>query len=229
MTAPALVIFDMDGTLVDSQHMIVAALHAAFAGEGLTPPSRKAMLSIVGLSLVEAMRHLVPGDATRHRRLAEAYKGAFQDLRRAPDHHEPLYEGAIEVLDHLRDRDDIILGIATGKSRRGVGVVLGLHGLERHFMTIQTADDHPSKPHPSMVVTALAECGIDASRAVMVGDTVFDMEMARAAGVPGIGVSWGYHDAHHLEPAGAHCVIDRFDALVPEVDAMLLSPVEVAS
>ncbi|MCC0017190.1 MAG: HAD-IA family hydrolase [Rhodobiaceae bacterium] len=218
---PLLVIFDMDGTLVDSQHMIVAALETAFGSEGIAPPDRRTMLSIVGLSLIEAMQTLVSdADGAVHVRLAEAYKAAFQDLRRHPEHREPLYPGALEALGELSARDEVLLGIATGKSRRGVDIVLGLHGLERHFVTIQTADRHPSKPHPSMVRKALSETGIAANRAVVVGDTVFDMEMARAAGAHALGVSWGYHDVKHLAQAGSARTLDRFAEVVPAIDQL---------
>ena len=182
MRTPLLVIFDMDGTLVDSKHLIVAAMQSAFDAEGLHAPTRAQTLSVVGLSLDKAMEQLTNTDAAQRARLVEAYKGAFFDLRQAPDHYEPLFDGARKALDILHRRDDVLLGIATGKSRRGVAFVLDHHGLEDHFDTVQTADDHPSKPHPSMVRTALSETGMKAARTVVVGDTVFDIEMARAAG-----------------------------------------------
>ncbi|MFN0263900.1 HAD-IA family hydrolase [Tepidamorphus sp. 3E244] len=213
MSEPTLVLFDMDGTLVDSQHMIVAALTAAFESESLDLPDRKTMLSVVGLSLVEAMARLVASDHAQHERLAGAYREAFQTLRRQEDSREPLFPGAPETISRFAARDDLILGIATGKSRRGVDHVLQRYDWHAHFVSIQTADDHPSKPHPSMVTTAMSECGIPAERTFVIGDTVFDMEMARSAGARGIGVSWGYHDTEHLRPAGASLVIDDFSAL----------------
>lgn len=208
-----LVIFDCDGTLVDSQHMICAAMDAAFAALGRPAPPREATLSIVGLSLAEAMRALTSDGDPDISPLVEAYKAAFHDLRANPEFHEPLFPGARDVLDRLSTRDDVLLAIATGKSQRGVRLVLGHHGLYDHFMSIQTADDAPSKPHPGMIYNALRAAGVDPADAVMVGDTTFDMEMACAAGVHAIGVTWGYHPASALRGAGAAILIDAFHDL----------------
>jgi phosphoglycolate phosphatase len=209
-----LVIFDMDGTLVDSQHIIVAAMDRAFEDVGASAPSREETLSIVGLSLREAMHALTGADDETVARLADCYKAAFQELRQDPSHHEPLYPGAAEALDALAAEDEVLLGIATGKSQRGVEKVLERFSWEGRFLTVQTADGHPSKPHPSMIKTALAETGVEANRAVMIGDTVFDMQMASAAGVRGIGVAWGYHDEAHLMPAGAWIVASDYADLM---------------
>ena len=213
-----LVIFDCDGTLVDSQRNIVAAMTAAFESCGLPPPARERMLSVVGLSLPHAFVHLTaetpeaPVNA-----LANAYRAAFFAIRQTPGHREPLYPGAREALDALTDRG-VLLGIATGKSQRGVAALLAMHGLEGRFVTIQTADDAPSKPHPAMVEQALAETGVAPRDAALVGDTSFDMEMARAAGVTPIGVAWGYHRPEALLRTGAALVLRSFDRLVPSLD-----------
>jgi phosphoglycolate phosphatase len=122
------------------------------------------------------------------------------------------------VIAELARRDDIVLGIATGKSQRGVRLVLGHHGLLDHFITIKTADDAPSKPDPGMVLAAMREAGAAPENTVVVGDTVYDMAMARAAGAAGIGVTWGYHPGAALAGAGALAVIDRFANLVPTLD-----------
>ena len=111
----------------------------------------------------------------------------------------------------------MLLGIATGKSRRGVDHLIVAHGFEGWFATIQTSDHHPSKPHPSMLLSALAETGLVAERAVMVGDTEFDMAMGKAAGFATIGVAWGYHPRARLAAAGADRVIEDF----AELDAAL--------
>jgi phosphoglycolate phosphatase len=209
-----IIIFDVDGTLIDSQHMIVAAMDRAFTANALVPPSREHVLSIVGLSLHTAMRTLCP-DEPDHMAgsLVEAYKAAFFDLRSGGEHEEPLFPGAIAALDALAAREDVVLGIATGKSMRGVRAILDLHDLHGRFVTVQTADGHPSKPHPSMVLTAAAEAGVLPQHAVMIGDTTYDMEMGRAAGARSIGVSWGYHEAATLLPAGAERVLNHFDEL----------------
>lgn len=212
-----LVVFDMDGTLIDSQAMIVAAMDAAWRSEGLDPPPPAATLSIVGLSLPQAMARLAPDLAeARQARLVAAYKAAFTALRATE--MAPLYPGALAALDALADRPDTLLGIATGKSRRGLDHVLDAHGLADRFVTTQVADDHPSKPDPSMLHAALRQTG--AARAVMVGDTTFDMDMAANAGLPGLGVAWGYHPAQALWDSGAVRVLARFDALPAALDAL---------
>lgn len=209
-----LAIFDVDGTLVDSSAMIAASLTAAFLAVGLPVPDKARMMSIVGLSLVEAMKALAPEEAhAMHERLAAAYKQAFWDHRASGEHTEHLFDGALPLLTSLRARDDVVLGIATGKSRRGVAHLLEVHGLVGWFTTVQTSDDHPSKPHPSMIVTALAETGLAPSAAIMIGDTSFDIAMARAAGVGAAGVAWGNHEAAELAQAGAHCISNDFNEL----------------
>ena len=221
--AMRLAVFDLDGTLVDSQAHILAAMARAFAAQGLPAPERAAVLAIVGLSLPEAFARLLPeGDAALRAGLDAAYRQAFFELRESgdPAASSPLYPGAREVLDRLAARDDLLLALATGKSRRGTRAVLAAHGLERHFVSVQVADDHPSKPHPSMLLTALAETGTQARDAVMIGDTTYDMDMARAAGLAGIGVAWGYHPAQALLASGARVVLESFDGLEPALAAV---------
>jgi phosphoglycolate phosphatase len=206
-----LIVFDVDGTLVDSQDLIVAAQRAAFLAHGLEPPTRERSLSIVGLSLVQAMRVLVPDGPAES--LAEGYQTAFQRLRADPAYREPLFPGAAELLAELSGRDEVVLGIATGKSRRGVAHLLARHGWERVFATIQTADDHPSKPHPAMLEQALAETGAAPRDSVMIGDSTFDMAMARAAGIGAVGVSWGYHRPEALRETGAEAIVGSYREL----------------
>ncbi len=209
-----LVIFDVDGTLVDSQADILGAMAAAFALHGLDVPPREAVLSIVGLSLNEAMARLVPHlPETLRAALVAGYKNAYMTARVASDTRQtsPLYPGARAVLDLLSRQSHTLLGVATGKSQRGLDALIASHGLEGLFQTRQVADHHPSKPHPSMLLAALRETGVDARDAVMVGDTSYDMDMARAAGIRAIGVSWGYHAPAALH--GAHHVIDGFEDL----------------
>ncbi|SFR96846.1 HAD-IA family hydrolase [Yoonia litorea] len=214
-----LVIFDVDGTLIDSQAEIMAAMGAAFQSEGLTLPERAAVLSIVGLSLAEAFKRLMPHvDERQQGRLVDAYKDAFVGLRTQNKEMGPLFPGARAAIDRLLERDDTLLALATGKSRRGLDKVLERHGLEGVFHSEQVADHHPSKPNPSMILTALNQTGVMQHRAVMVGDTTYDMDMARAAGVKKIGVPWGYHPAEHLMPDE---MIDDFAALDAAVDRLL--------
>ncbi|MEZ5676487.1 MAG: HAD-IA family hydrolase [Thalassovita sp.] len=205
-----LIVFDVDGTLVDSQADIVASMTTAFQGAGVPVPDRAAILSIVGLSLDVAIPQLAPGlrDET-YAAMVQGYKTAYMQLRAAQGTQQssPLYPGIRSVLDGLQAVPEYLLGVATGKSRRGLDALLAGHGMERLFLTQQVADHHPSKPHPAMLLAALAETGVDADQAVMIGDTEFDMSMARAAGMRAIGVSWGYHTADRL--AGADVLVHR--------------------
>lgn len=215
-----LVIFDVDGTLSDSAAQICASMDWGFSQLGLPVPSRAATLSIVGLSLPEAVAQLVPElPAATRAEIVEFYKKSYQDRRIAQP--APLFAGAAETLDRLSGRDDLLLGVATGKSRRGLDALLAHHGLAGTFFTRQVADDHPSKPHPSMVLTALADAGADPAEAVMIGDTTYDIEMGRAAGVATIGVRWGYHPAEDLVAAGADRLVGDFAALEAAVDELL--------
>ena len=213
-----LVIFDCDGTLVDSQHMICTAMSRAYLAHSLPVPARETMLSIVGLSLIEAFTELGRGAAQFPvASLAEHYRLAFHAMRESGAEIEPLYPGARDAVEALAARDDVVLGMATGKSQRGARLVLGHHGLLERFITIQTADDAPSKPDPGMVLAAMREVGAAPHDTVVVGDTMFDIAMARAAGASAIGVSWGYHARDSLLASGAP-VIDAFATLEPALD-----------
>ena len=215
-----LIIFDCDGTLVDSQYMIVAAMDEAYSAHGWPVPPRERLLSIVGLSLPQAFETLAAGDSRFPvASFVERYKTAFHGLRKSETLLEPLFPGARETIRQLAARADVVLGIATGKSRRGVAAVLGRHDLLDCFLTIKTADDAPSKPDPGMVIAAMRDAGVAPADTVVVGDTTFDIMMARAAGAAGIGVSWGYHAREELHAAGAHAVIDEFAALIPVLEA----------
>ncbi len=208
-----LAVFDCDGTLVDSQHAIVTCMAAAYAAEGLLAPTPDAVRRVIGLPLLECMARLSPDHPeARHARLTEAYREAFFALRRRADHHEPLFEGALAALERLEDAG-FLLGIATGKARRGLVAVLERHGLGNRFVTLQTADMPPGKPHPAMLHRAIAETGVQAEDAVMIGDTSFDMQMARNAGIRSIGVAWGYHPVEELLAAGADAIVTRFGDL----------------
>ncbi|WP_353473226.1 HAD-IA family hydrolase [Salipiger sp. H15] len=209
-----LIIFDVDGTLVDSQADILASMRGAFAGVGMEAPSREEILGIVGLSLPQAVARLAPGvDAAMIDTMVEGYKQSYMRLRseNGTEASSPLYPHVREVLGALHARPEWLLGIATGKSRRGLDRLVDAHGIRKLFVTQQCADDHPSKPHPSMIEAALAEAGVSAHQAVMLGDTSYDMDMAASAGVHGIGVSWGYHERARL--SSARTIIDDIRAL----------------
>ena len=217
-----LVVFDVDGTLIDSLAHIKGAMTRAFDACGHVPPPEEAVRSIIGLSLPDAMRRLDPGLSDAETvELVEAYKSSFNASATADVHREaPLFEGARAAIDRLHARDELLLGVATGKSRRGLVRMMGVHALEGISVTTQVADDHPSKPHPSMLEQCLFDTGVKAKNAVIVGDTSFDLEMGRHAGFATIGVQWGYHPDAALLPF-ADRMISCFDELDRAVSDLL--------
>jgi phosphoglycolate phosphatase len=215
-----LVVFDFDGTLVDSQHMIADCMAAAFQSLELPVPPPAAVRQVVGLRLEEAVGRLAdtPPEATLTVALAARYRQAFWALRQSGRLHEPLFPGIREALARLARRPEMLLAIATGKNRRGLVHSLAHHGLSDHFYSLRTADDGPGKPHPAILQQAMAESGVEAEQTLLLGDTTYDMQMAGNAGVRAIGVSWGYHSEDMLLSAGASCVIDRIEALEALID-----------
>lgn len=207
------VVFDCDGTLVDGQAAICETMELAFANAGLVAPERNKVRRIVGLSLPYALRELAPeaSDDQRHA-VIEAYKLGYRDLRLSGALREPLFDGIAALIDEL-DAEGRLLGVATGKSDRGLHACLDTHGIKHRFVSLQTADRHPSKPHPAMLEAALDDAGVSPADAVMIGDTSFDMEMAVAAGVRAIGVSWGYHEPQELFDTGASAVAETAQQL----------------
>jgi len=215
-----LAVFDLDGTVVDSQSLIVAAVSAVWRDAGMSPPEADTVRRVVGLSLVEAMARLHPeGAVHEHEALAQRYKAAFAEARAVQSGVEPLFPGIADALQAL-DRAGTLLGIATGKGMTGLRNVLDHHGLAGRVVTLQTPDHSPGKPHPGMLERALAETGVRRQNAVMIGDTTYDMEMARNAGVAGLGVAWGYHPAEELRAAGAQEVAPDAAALVKLVEEL---------
>lgn len=219
-----LAVFDCDGTLVDSQHAIIASMFQSFDANGFARPDANDVRHVVGLPLGEAIGRLLPaGGADDHARLEAAYVAAFRGMRERGEVIDTLYPGAIEVLDML-DADGWILGVATGKSSRGLLATLDSHGIRHRFVTLQTADRGPGKPNPDMLLNAMKETGADPATTVMIGDTTYDMEMARRAGALAVGVAWGYHPEEHLRRAGAHAVIRAFDELMERLEALASAP-----
>jgi phosphoglycolate phosphatase len=220
MTAtPTLLVFDCDGTLADSQHVITDAMQFAFLGAGLAAPDRCCILRTVGLSLREAIADLAPNHGPVLRdELARLFRERCTELRQVANAPEPMFAGAVPLLKDLSARDGLFLGIATGKSRRGLMRIIEQNGLEGVFSTIQTADNAPSKPHPAMLHQAMTETGAEPEKTVMIGDTSHDMLMAAAANVHGIGVTWGYHTKAELKRAGAKTIVRSFPELARALD-----------
>lgn len=208
-----LIVFDCDGTLVDGQFMIIDAMRTACVARDIDYPGDEAVRQIVGLSLAEAIAICLPRESKEnHGAVKEIFIDRFQELRRLDDYEEPLYEGVAETLKKLDDQG-YMLGVATGKSKRGLLATLENHGLKDHFITLNTADDGPGKPHPAMLQNAMSDVGAAPETTWMIGDTSFDMEMARAARVQAVGVSWGYHERAVLQQAGAHYILDHISHL----------------
>jgi phosphoglycolate phosphatase len=200
-----LAIFDCDGTLVDSGATIHRALRAAFDTHGFDCPPPAVSRKVIGLSLVEAMAVLAP--QADHEALSRTYKDAFIALRAGGHVEEPLFDGILPLLDAL-EAEGWLLAVATGKSDRGLRHCLESHGIHARFVSLQTADRHPSKPHPGMARLAMAEAGAAPESSVVIGDTSYDMGMAIAAGAGAIGAAWGYHDRDELTAAGAHGIAE---------------------
>jgi phosphoglycolate phosphatase len=204
-----LAIFDCDGTLVDSGATIYRAVAETFGQHGVAVPPPRECSQVIGLSLAEAIAALAPQSSRDEQaRLTEAYKANFFRARAEGRVEEPLFDGIAELLDAL-EADGWLLAVATGKSTRGLGHCLESHGIHARFVSLQTADLHPSKPHPSMALKAMADAGAAPETTVVIGDTSYDMGMARAAGAIGIGAGWGYHDAAELLAGGAAAVANE--------------------
>lgn len=214
MSELKLAIFDVDGTLVDSREMISRAMDQAFKAAGLGGIGYERTRTIVGLELTEAVTRLAPDDypAEHLPELANQYKKAFVEIRSSEGFNEPLYDGARETVERLAD-EGWLLGVATGKARRGLDMVFNHHDLHRYFQTLQTVDNSAGKPNPDMVLNAMRETGVEASHTVMIGDTHWDMVMACAAKVRAVGVSWGFHTEDEINEGGAHELHHEFESL----------------
>ena len=217
----SLVILDLDGTLVDSRALIVQIMQTASVASGLPEPSHNAVSEIIGLSLDHAFAALFPtADRELRENAIQAYRTEALKLRAEGRDSEDLFPGISKTISRLRDEGHI-LGIATGKARRGVDHFCQRFEMAGWFSTVQTPDTNPSKPHPGMIESAIAETGASIDRTIMVGDTTFDMEMAQNAGVTGIGVAWGNHPVEMLERAGAQHIVEVADDL-PQLVAQVL-------
>lgn len=198
-----LAVFDCDGTLVDGQADVCWSMRRAFERAGAPAPDDNLVRRMVGLSLGVAIRELAPDmEDNQQRAIVEFYKSSFRARREEGLLDEPLYDGIADLL-HALHAEGWALAVATGKSDRGLQACLASHGLTDLFVSLQTADRHPSKPHPAMLEAALFEAAAQPAQAVMIGDTTFDIDMGRAANVASIGVAWGYHAPEELTASGA--------------------------
>lgn len=200
-----LVLFDCDGTLVDSVNLIHEVMARTFDHFELVRPEIDHTKSIIGLTLDIAIARLMGEPHVNDKALAMTahYKAIFKDVRDEPGFQEPLFAGIAPMIKTLSARNGAVLGAVTGKSRRGLDMIRAAHGFDKTFAVSRTADDCPSKPHPAMVTECCDEAGIAARHTVVVGDAIFDMQMAKSAGAKAIGVSWGYAPVPALVEAGA--------------------------
>ena len=205
-------IFDFDGTLVDSRRLITESNRVVFGQFGFAPPSEEDSFALVGMSLELVLLQLAGPDAPVEKMVA-AYREVLPLLRADAAYAEVPFVGANELLATLAEHRDVRLGIATGHASHAIVPALERFGWQGHFCTVQTADKAPSKPHPGMIIQALSEAGVRAEDAIMIGDTAFDIEMARAADVRGVAVSWGYHRPDRLRDAGAWRVVNGMSEL----------------
>jgi phosphoglycolate phosphatase len=214
-----LVVWDVDGTLVDSRRTIFESVKAAYAALSLPEPSYDDVRQVVGLGLRDGIEFLQPQlSAAEVERMADAYKATFGAKVSQPGYIEPLYDGAAETLDRLRAAGWKI-AMATGKSRRGVETIIRMHGWADLFDSTHCADDGPGKPHPAMVLEAMKALEVGPERTIVVGDTAHDMRMAKAAGAYAQGVSWGFHTAEEVMDGGADHIAHDFAELNLKLDA----------
>ena len=215
-----LIVFDLDGTLVDSEALIVASVTEAFRAVNEPVPDVGAIRAISGITARDALAILAPGaDEARVDVLLESYVDHYH--RRSAASIEPLFEGALELLDRLQASPETILAVVTGKGYAGAVTLLERNGIIDRFNSIETPTHNRGKPDPEMVHTAMNKAGVDAAHTVMLGDTVHDMRMAKAAGVKALGVAWGYHEAADLELAGADIVVRGFSEVDARIDELV--------
>ncbi len=200
-----LVLFDCDGTLVDSAGLIHDVMERTFVHFGLDKPSFAATKSIIGLTLDIAIARIQGKTHADDKAVAMMayYKSIYADVRGETGFKEPLFPGIRAMLDAVIADEDLVLGAVTGKSRAGLNMIMDSHDIRPHIHVSRTADDCPSKPHPAMVSECCDEAGIDPAHTVVIGDAVYDMQMAKAAGARAIGVAWGYATVPELVAAGA--------------------------
>lgn len=207
-----LALFDCDGTLVDSAHVIHTCMERTFDDFGIDLPTLAHTKSIIGLTLDLAIAKMLGRDVDEEiSAMTARYKEHFLLHRQNGGVLEPAYDGMPDLIRSLSRRDDVILGVVTGKSRRGLDAILAHHDISEAFFVTRTADDCPSKPHPAMVLECCAHAGVDPANTLVIGDAIYDMQMAGNAGALGIGVSWGYAPVEALNAAGAHHIANSAD------------------
>jgi phosphoglycolate phosphatase len=215
-----LIIFDLDGTLIDSVGLIVETVTAAFSAIDEPVPTETAIRAISGITAREAMGVLAPAATpSRVEEILDSYRAHYR--QRAGTAREPMFQGALDALNRLQRQQDTVLAVATGKGYQGAVTLLERHAILERFHSVQTPDHNRGKPDPQMIETAMEKAGATRRETVMIGDTVHDMKMAKAAGVKAIGVAWGYHTVFDLNEAGADVIVESFAELDAAIDEVL--------
>ncbi|WFU03541.1 HAD-IA family hydrolase [Rhizobium sp. CB3171] len=214
-----LVLFDCDGTLVDSVRLIHEVMARTFVDFGHKRPDVASTKSIIGLSLDIAIARMQGKPHVDDEAIAMTahYKSIFPDVRDEGDMQTPLFDGIKPLIETLAARDELLIGAVTGKSRRGLEHILEANGFTPYFAVSRTADDCPSKPHPAMVTECCSETGMDPHDTIVIGDAVYDMQMAKAAGATAIGVAWGYASVEELLAAGADTIAHHPNDLLSHI------------
>ena len=216
-----LIIFDLDGTLVDSQVFIIDAIKEAFDKEGLAIPKRKQILTSIGLSLSEAFTRLNNSlTATQKKRLIKSFKECYKSFPKEKV-ISPLYPSANDFLMNLTKYKNLSMAIATGKGKFGLFQILRAHNIESYFIDFQTSDNNPSKPNPTMILKILENLRIDSKNVLMVGDTDFDIIMAHQANIRSIAVLWGYQSKSQLVSARPTRLAESFLHLEAQIIELL--------
>jgi len=224
MSEPLRVVaFDLDGTLLDSVNSIVNGVITCWDACGFPVPDKEQIRRIIGLPWEESIRELLPGAGENEFAQIKAYHAEVANgVRPRPESQELVFPGIIEVLDQI-DLSGYLLSVITSRSSGRLHELLDYNGIGERFIILKTTDNGPGKPSPFLMNQMLSELGIDKKDAVMVGDTTFDMLMARNAGTTAIGVTWGVHEAKELSEAGAQKIIDKVYNLPSAID-LLLNP-----
>jgi len=223
---PLLILFDCDGTMTDSHSIIVQAMQQAFLDVGLKKPEHRSVCDIIGLSLSQAISTLTPPAQQHHEGLQPRIEQAYRLHYLRAEHQVCLFPHVRETLQELRARG-YWLGVVTGKSKSGLIRVLQRFDLEELFYVVRTADCTHSKPHPAMVLECMQEMGLTADQTCVIGDAVFDIQMAKAARVQALGVSFGVASSTDLIQAGASRVVTDFSNLLnyfPHLQDVPVSP-----
>lgn len=206
-----LVLFDCDGTLVDSVGLIHEVMARTFLHFGHNRPEMSLTKSIIGLTLDIAIARMQGKPHVDDEAIAMTahYKSIYAATRAEAGFQEPLFAGITAMIGTLAQRDALLMGAVTGKSRRGLDLIMDTHGFRQHFIVSRTADDCPSKPHPAMVTECCSQTGIVPADTIVIGDAIYDMQMAKAAGAKAVGVAWGYASVEDLWKAGADAIVEH--------------------